>query len=203
MAVVSSAHVVPVHAEGVQVTARCLGQGETGIRRMAGVFDVHRFLRIGPTCITLDRQIKGIRDRDRARHAIFPKFDGSGLDAYEGADQWGKVRHGSARATPDNLAQRFLLLRARALVYDQTHGPIPLSHWAWGTGCDNECEVVQRHLTVMPFRHVKDGCGRARVLCGLRGQVGNDARAQIIAVASLEIVTADLPVDFSPGRSPL
>src|SRR5207245_1534456 len=86
VAVVASGGVVPVDAEGVQVTARGLRERELGGDGVADVLEVDRLALVGAGD-ALDGEVEHARNRDRAAHLAHLELDGLGLDTAEATDQ--------------------------------------------------------------------------------------------------------------------
>src|SRR5437016_3433487 len=75
VAVVIAAGVVPVDAEGVQVTARAVGECQLGADWMADVFEIHRLGAVGARH-SFDGLVQEIWNGDRSPIAVGLNSDG-------------------------------------------------------------------------------------------------------------------------------
>src|SRR2546421_5548047 len=186
----------------MHVAAGRLGQREARGGRVADVVQVDRLALVGAGN-ALDREVEPPADRDGAAHAAALDLDRLGLRAGELADQRAerclRPRALAARNRREGLA---LLLR-RAFIEDEADRPVALDHRAWCVQQDGEAETVEPGAPVLPALDVEHEPRVARSLRRPCRQARGRTGTHRIAVARLEVLTADLPLNVRHHQPPL
>src|SRR6266511_1189905 len=191
--VVLARRVVPVDTEGVQVAPRGLCESEARRGRVADVVEVDRFgwARTGNA---LDGDVEHARDRHRPAHPAPLDPDRLRLHSSEGADQRAHGGHGTAALPASDRGQRLALLGCGPLVHYQPDCPVPGDHCPRGVEQHGKAEAVERGRSIRAALDVKNEAGVAVPLGRPPGETRGGARADGVAAARLEVVTADLPL---------
>ncbi len=93
-----------------------------------------------------------------------------------------------------DLGQGVALIGIRPFVDDYPRGPVAVGYRPRGADHRDEAESVQGDIVEMPVGYAKDPRSQAFPVGRTSRHLGDDAGAQIIAIAGLEPVALDTPI---------
>src|SRR5262249_30556895 len=165
------------------------------------IVEVHGLVLLGARD-SLDGDVEHTWNRDRAAHAAHLDRDRLGLSAFEAADQRAQRRHRPAVAGARDRRERIARLGRGALVENETDRPVTLDQRAGRPEQDRETQAVELRAAVQALPDAKHEAGRTVALARARRHTRSGARADRVAAAGLEVLTADLPSNVRHDQPP-
>src|SRR5437899_5739921 len=193
-----AAGVVPGEAVVAVDHARGPRRGQPARDRVPDVVDPALGARL-PALDALDLDVEDVADARPSAPAVLAVRDGRRARRQPLARQRPDDARDATGAAGEDLLERPALVVAGPFIYVSPDGPVPVAHRAGSVDCERRGCVTQVHRAVVPPGDPEDqgdvavALGRSGGRAPLRVARSEEARAQDLAVAVLEVLALDPP----------